>query len=154
MILLCIKYASSALTLLVGRQEGHTLDALLVVQLTASKHRPDAVQPVKKLSGGVLVWLSVWRKVQTCIWSSWWNCHSQSLASAKYRLVLPFWYRLTWVVPEKGPLNGCVCVERVCAVYKVCNTKPFQYCYVTSTIVTTADHFCNSHSFPAICRKQ
>jgi len=25
-------------------------------------------------------------------------------------LVLPFWYRITWVVPEKGPLNGCVCV--------------------------------------------
>jgi len=23
--------------------------------------------------------------------------------------VLPFWYRLTWVVQEKGPLNGCVC---------------------------------------------
>ena len=22
---------------------------------------------------------------------------------------LPFWYRLTWVVPDKGPLNGCVC---------------------------------------------
>ena len=22
----------------------------------------------------------------------------------------PFWYRLTRVVPEKGPLNGCVCV--------------------------------------------
>jgi len=21
----------------------------------------------------------------------------------------PFWYRLTRVVPEKGPLNGCVC---------------------------------------------
>jgi len=20
-----------------------------------------------------------------------------------------FWYRLTWVVLEKGPLNGCVC---------------------------------------------
>ena len=33
-----------------------------------------------------------------------------SLASVKSRLVLPFWYRLTWVVPEKGPLNGCVCV--------------------------------------------
>ena len=29
----------------------------------------------------------------------------------------------------------CVCVERVCAVYKVCNTKPFQYCYVTSTMM-------------------
>jgi len=33
-----------------------------------------------------------------------------SLASLKSRLVLPFWYRLTRVVPEKGPLNGCVCV--------------------------------------------
>jgi len=26
----------------------------------------------------------------------------------KSRLVLPFWYRLTWVVPDKGPLNRCV----------------------------------------------
>ena len=33
-----------------------------------------------------------------------------SLASVKSRLFLPFWNRLTWVVPEKGPLNGCVCV--------------------------------------------
>ena len=24
---------------------------------------------------------------------------------------LPFWYRLTRVVPEKGPLNGCVCIK-------------------------------------------
>jgi len=48
--------------------------------------------------------------VQTCIWSSWCHCHSLSLASVKSRLVLPFWYRPTWVVPEKGPLNGCVCV--------------------------------------------
>ena len=32
------------------------------------------------------------------------------LASVKSRLVLPFWYRPTRVVPEKGPLNGCVCV--------------------------------------------
>jgi len=24
----------------------------------------------------------------------------------KSRLVLPFWYLLTWVVPEKGLLNG------------------------------------------------
>jgi len=33
-----------------------------------------------------------------------------SLASVKSRLVLPFWYRLTRVVPDKGPSNGCVCV--------------------------------------------
>jgi len=30
------------------------------------------------------------------------HCHSLSLASLKSRLVLRFWYRLTWVVPEKG----------------------------------------------------
>ena len=39
--------AFSALTLLVGWQEGHPA--------------------CKKLSGGVLAWLSVWSKVQTCI---------------------------------------------------------------------------------------
>ena len=82
--------AFSALTLLVGQQEGHPA--------------------CKNLSGGVLVWLSVCSEVQTCIWSSWCHCHSLSLASVKSRLVLPFWYWLTWVVPEKGPLNGCVCV--------------------------------------------
>ena len=42
--------AFSALTLLVGWQEGH--------------------QACKKLSGGVLAWLSVWSEVQTCIWPS------------------------------------------------------------------------------------
>jgi len=42
--------AFSALTLLVGRQEGHPA--------------------CKKLSGGVLVWLSVWSEVLTCIWPS------------------------------------------------------------------------------------
>ena len=58
----------------------------------------------------MLVWLSVWSEVQTCIRPSWCRCHSLSLAAVKSRLVLPFWYRLTRVVPEKGPLNGCVCV--------------------------------------------
>ena len=48
--------------------------------------------------------------MQTCIWLSLCHCYSLSLASVKSRLVLPFWYRLTRVVPEKGPLNGCVCV--------------------------------------------
>ena len=40
--------AFSALMLLVGRQEGNPA--------------------CKKLSGGVLAWLSVWSEVQTCIW--------------------------------------------------------------------------------------
>jgi len=82
--------AFSALTLLVGRQEWHPA--------------------CKKLSCGVLAWLPVWSEVQTCIWPSWCHCHSLSLASVKSRLVLPFWYRLTLVIPDKGPLNGCLCV--------------------------------------------
>jgi len=28
-------------------------------------------------------------------------------SSSKSRVVLPFWYLLTQVVPDKGPLNGC-----------------------------------------------
>ena len=87
----CSLFVFSALTLLVGRQEGHPA--------------------CKKLSGGVLAWLSVWSKVLTCICPSWCHCHSPSLASVKSRLVSPFWYRLTWVVPEKGPLNGCVYLQ-------------------------------------------
>jgi len=39
---------------------------------------------------------------------------SLSLASVKSRLILPFWYRLTRVIPDKGPLNMCVCV---CVLY-------------------------------------
>ena len=65
------------------------------------------IRPIKKLSSGVLAWLSVWSEMQTCMWPSWCHCHSLSLASVKSRLVLPFWYRLTQVVPDKGPLNVC-----------------------------------------------
>jgi len=81
--------AFSALTLLVGREEGHPA--------------------CEKQSGGVLGWLSAWSEVQTCIWPRWRHCHSLSLASVKSRLVLRFWYQLTQAVAEKGPLNRCVC---------------------------------------------
>ena len=49
-IIFCLFLLStfSALTLLVGRQEGHPA--------------------CRKQSGGVLAWLSVWSEVQTCIW--------------------------------------------------------------------------------------
>jgi len=39
---------------------------------------------------------------------------TQCLVSVKSRLVLPFWYRLTRVDPEKGPLNVCM---YVCSCY-------------------------------------
>ena len=64
--IICILFVAvptsfSALTLFVGRQEGH----------------PACI----KLSGGVLAWLFVWSDVQICIWPSWCHCHSLSLAS-------------------------------------------------------------------------
>jgi len=57
------------LTLLVGWQEGHPA--------------------CKKLSGEVLVWLSVWSEVQTCF---------------------TFLVLAHLGSPGKGSLNGCVCV--------------------------------------------
>jgi len=93
----------SALTLLVGRQEGHPA--------------------CKKLSGGVLAWFSVWTEMPTCIWPSWCYCHSLSLTSVKSRLILPFWYRLTRVVLDKGLLNGCYNQKGHCAKFTKCERQ-------------------------------
>jgi len=95
--------AFSALTLLVGRQEGHP-----------------AFKKTEWWGTGVVICLEL---RADCIWPSWCHCHSLSLASVKSRLVLPFWYRLTRVVPDKEPLNGCVCV-RAC-VYCIQSTEFF-----------------------------
>jgi len=67
-----------------------------------------AVKKTEWRGAGMVICLE--RCEQTCIWPSWCHCHSLSLASVKSRLVLPYWYQLTRVVPDKGPLNGCVCV--------------------------------------------
>ena len=76
------------MTLLVGRQEGHPA--------------------CKKLSGKVLAWLSGARcrlaYAQLIPLPLTVSCFS------KIQIGLPFWYRPTRVVLEKGPLNGCVCV--------------------------------------------
>jgi len=60
-------FAFSALTLLVGRQEGQSA--------------------CKKLSGAMLAWLSVWGEVQIYIWPIRCHCHSLSLAP-----VNPDWF--------------------------------------------------------------
>ena len=94
-----VKVAFSALTLLVGRQEGH---------------------PARKnLSDEVLAWLSVWSDVQmNCIWSGWCHCHPIISASEN-----PEWfillYRPTQVVLEKRPLNDCVCVYSCLFIFSV-----------------------------------
>ena len=121
---------SIALTLLVGQQEGHPA--------------------CKKLSGGVLAWLSVWSEVQTCIWPSWCHCHSLSLASVKSRSVFPFWYRLTWVVPDKGPLNGCVCKKIIISVKLVKSFLNVRYNNECQCSMSAAFWSC-SHISTALC---
>jgi len=82
----------------------------------------------------MLAWLSVWSKLQTCIWPSWCHCLSLSLASVKSRLVLPFWYRLTWVVPEKGRLN-------VWILHTIVLVSQTHYVYICAQIIiTTSGH--------------
>ena len=81
--------AFSALTLLVGRQEGHP-----------------ACKKTEWWGAGVVICLE---------WGA--DLHMAQLMPLPltHRSVLPFWYRLTRVVPEKGPLNG-MCV--VCVIYQ------------------------------------
>ena len=77
--------AFSALTLLVGRQEGHAAR--------------------KKLSGEVLAWLSVWSEVQTCI------CPADATAThCTIQIGFTFLVPAHPGRPGKRPLNGCVCV--------------------------------------------
>ena len=76
--------AFSAVTPLVGRQEGHP-----------------ACKKTERWGAGMVICLQLGAD----------HCHSLSLASVKSRLVLPFWYWLTRVVMDKGPLNGCVCCK-------------------------------------------
>ena len=104
--------AFSALTLWVGWQEGHPA--------------------CKKLSGGLLAWLSVWSEVQTCIWPRWCHCHSLSLASVKN----PDWFYLS-ATGSVGLTRGspgqraikqvCVCKHELndSTAYSNTTTRPF-----------------------------
>jgi len=75
---------SSALTLLVGRQEGHPA--------------------CKKLSGGMLAWLSAWGA----------DLHIAQQMPLLTFLALPFWYLLSRVDPDIFQTSSktvvCVCV--------------------------------------------
>ena len=93
-------YAFGALTLSVGRQEGHPA--------------------CKKLSGGVLVWLSVWSKVQTC------NLHMAQLmplpltVSCFSKIQIGF----TFLVPAHLGSPGKRAVKRVCTQVNPCQPAP------------------------------
>jgi len=82
--------AFSALTLLVGRQEGH---------LACKKLERWGVGMFICLERGADLHMAQLIPLPLTV-----SCFS------KIQIGFTFWYRLTWVVPDKGPLNGCVCV--------------------------------------------
>ena len=84
--------AYSTLTLLFGWQEGHLA--------------------CKRLSGGVLAWLSVWSEVQTYTLPSWFHCHPLSLASVKSIV-------FTFMVPAHPGSPGKRAVKRVCVCVRL-----------------------------------
>ena len=86
--------AFSALTLLVGRQEGH---------LARKKTAWWGAAMVICVQQGADLHMAQLMPLPLTV-----SCFS------KIQIGSTFWYRLTWVVPDKGPLNGCVCV---CAMW-------------------------------------
>ena len=92
-----MQLAFSALTLLVGRQEGHPA--------------------CKKQSGGVLAWLSVWSEVQTCIMAQ--LMPLPLTVSCFSRIQIGF----TFLVPADLGSHGKRAVKRVCVC--VCTCVPF-----------------------------
>ena len=108
--------AFSALTLLVGQQEGHPA--------------------CKKLSGGVLERGADLHIAQLMPLLLTDTCFS------KIQIGLPFSYRLTRVVPEKGPLNRCVCVcvVVVAVVGRISALVPdVAYCYRCSVVCVSVN---------------
>jgi len=64
------------------------------------------------LSDEVLAWFSVWSEIQMFAYGpADANATPSSFASSKSRVVEPFWCRLTQVVLEKRPLNGCLSLQ-------------------------------------------
>jgi len=83
--------AFSALTLLVGHQEGHP-----------------ACKKLERWGAGVVICVqrdADWHMAQLLPLPLIVSCFSKIQIG-----FLPFWYWLTRVVPDKGPLNGCVCM--------------------------------------------
>ena len=62
---------------------------------------------------------------------------------SKIQIGLPFWYRLTRVVPDKGPLNGCV-------LYSASSQGP-QCAMLTEMAVWLRNCLCLYSLFMSLC---
>ena len=122
--------AFSALTLLVGRQEGHSAckrqwwGASMVISLEQGADLQMAQLMPLPLT------VSFFSKIQIGF----------SFSESQIWFYL-FWYQLTRVVPEKWPLNECVCVSELSSKPATCH-----YCYQSMgrTNRWTPDHFIDS----------
>ena len=84
--LFCVVHFFSALTLLVGRQEGHP-----------------ACKKTEWWGAGVVICLELGADLHIA------QLMPLPLTVSRFSKIV-FWHRLTQVVPDKGPLNVCVCV--------------------------------------------
>ena len=68
----------------------------------------EVIRPVKteRWGAGMVTYLRQGAEMHTS-WPGWRHYYSLSLAPVNPDWFLPFWYQLTRVVPDKGPLNGC-----------------------------------------------
>jgi len=105
-----MNYSFSALTLLLGRQEGHL-----------------ACKKTEWWGADVVICLE--RGACRLAYGPADATATHCLAPVKSRLVLPFWYRLTWVGPDKGPLSGCMLSHELCG---------FEHCYFSVYQMATA----------------
>jgi len=103
-----VTVAFGALTLLVGRQEGHPA--------------------CKKLSGGVLAWLSAWSEMQTC--------PADATAACFSKIQIDF----TFLVPARPGSPGQRAVKRVCVCVCLCGV----------TVVTATDLACCDAGISAV----
>ena len=92
----------SALTLLVGRQEGHPA--------------------CKKLTGGVLAWLSVWSEVQTLYTAQLMPLPLTVSSFSKIQIGYTFLVPAHPGSPGQGPLNVCVCISQVTSLATAAET--------------------------------
>ena len=86
----------------------HTISmAAFLLNVTSSVRRQEGHLACKK-SGGVLVWLSVWSEVQTCIWPSW--CHRTVSCCSKIQIGFTFLVLDYPGSPGQNAVKRCVCV--------------------------------------------
>ena len=91
-------------------------------------------------------WLGGWKGIRPVKTERWGAgmviCLEQG--AVKSRLVLPFWYRLTWVVLDKGLLNGCVCAWSVCVCAHACVRVCYEFWLIF--LLTLRPYVLSTHS--------